>query len=68
MIRLGYDTNIAYGTTSHDVSLLMQAFTDHWQAVNRGAIMGFSRTGAANAQGVATGHPLRHRPHRWTAS
>jgi monoamine oxidase len=54
MIRLGYDTNIAYGTTSHDVSLLMQAFTDHWQAVNRGAIMGFSRTGAANAQGVAT--------------
>lgn len=53
MIRLGYDTNIAYGTTAHDVSLLMQAYADHWQAVNRGAIMGFSRTGAANAQGTA---------------
>ncbi len=49
MIRLGYDTNIAYGTTSRDVSLLMQAYSDHWQAVNRGALMGFSRTGAANA-------------------
>jgi monoamine oxidase len=58
MIRLGYDTNIAYGTTAHDVSLLMQAFSDHWQAVNRGAIMGFSRTGVANAQGVqASGQP-----------
>ena len=49
MIRLGYETNIAYGTTSYDVSLLQQAFSDHWQAVNRGAIMGFSRTGASNA-------------------
>lgn len=53
MIRLGYDTNIAYGTTAHDVSLLMQAFSDHWQAVNRGTLMGFSRTGAANAAGSA---------------
>ncbi|MEZ5498131.1 MAG: FAD-dependent oxidoreductase [Steroidobacteraceae bacterium] len=35
MIRLGYDTNIAYGTTSHDVSLLMQVFADYWQNVNR---------------------------------
>jgi monoamine oxidase len=53
MIRLGYDTNIAYGTTSRDVSLLMQAYSDHWQAVNRGTLMGFSRTGAANAAGSA---------------
>ena len=45
MIRLGYDTNIAYGTHSHDVSLLMQAFADYWQNVNRGAILAFSRTG-----------------------
>ncbi len=53
MIRLGYDTNIAYGTTSSDVSLLQQAFADYWQAVNRGAIMGFSRTGASGANGAA---------------
>jgi monoamine oxidase len=57
MIRLGYDTNIAYGTTSHDVSLLQQAFSDHWQNVNRGALMGFSRTGAANAGGGAATAP-----------
>jgi monoamine oxidase len=49
MIHLGFDSNIAYGTTSHDVSLLQQAFSDYWQNVNRGAIMGFSRTGAAGA-------------------
>jgi monoamine oxidase len=36
-IRLGYDTNISYGTTSRDVSLLQQASADHWQAVNRSA-------------------------------
>lgn len=53
MIRLGYDSNIAYGTTAHDVSLLQQAFADYWQAVNRGAIMGFSRTGASGATGSA---------------
>jgi len=47
MIHLAFDSNIAYGTTSHDVSLLQQAFADHWQNVNRGAIMGFSRTGAS---------------------
>jgi len=46
MIRLGYDTNIAYGTSSYDVSLLMQAFSDHWQQVNRGALFGVTRTGA----------------------
>ena len=48
-IRLGYDTNIAYGTTSRDVSLLQQAFADHWQAVNRGAVTAFTRTGASTA-------------------
>lgn len=61
MIRLGFDTNIAYGTTAHDVSLLMQAFSDHWQAVNRGTLMGFSRTGAASATAgaaPAAGGPL----------
>jgi monoamine oxidase len=52
-IRLGYETNIAYGTTSHDVSLLMQAYSDNWQNVNRGALMGLSRTGAVNAPGSA---------------
>lgn len=46
MIRLGYDTNIAYGTTSRDVSLLMQAYSDHWLAVNRGSLPAFSRSGA----------------------
>jgi len=49
MIRLGFDTNIAYGTTAYDVSLLQQAFADHWQSVNRGAITAFSRTGMSNA-------------------
>lgn len=48
MIRLGFDTNIAYGTTAFDVSLLQQAFSNHWQNVNRGAIAAFSRTGASN--------------------
>ncbi|MCP5338716.1 MAG: FAD-dependent oxidoreductase [Steroidobacteraceae bacterium] len=59
MIRLGFDTNIAYGTTSHDVSLLQQAFADNWQNVNRGAIMGFSRgggtAGAGNAANILVG-------------
>ncbi|MFM7396368.1 MAG: flavin monoamine oxidase family protein [Gammaproteobacteria bacterium] len=54
MIRLGFDTNIAYGTTARDVSLLQQAFADHWMAVNRGAVAAFSRTGASN---VSTGVP-----------
>jgi monoamine oxidase len=49
MIRLGFDTNIAYGTTAHDVSLLQQAFADNWQNVNRGAVTAFSRNGSANA-------------------
>ena len=57
MIRLGYESNIAYGTTSHDVSLLQQAFSDYWQNVNRGAIMGFSRTGAQNPAGGAAAAP-----------
>ena len=47
MIDLGYNTNIAYGTTAYDASLLQQAFADYWQKVNRGAIAAFSRTGAA---------------------
>jgi monoamine oxidase len=46
-IKLGFDTNIAYGTTAHDVSLLMQAFADYWQNVNRSALGAFSRSGAA---------------------
>ncbi len=54
MIQLGFDTNIAYGTTSRDVSLLQQAYADHWMAVNRGAVSAFSRTGASN---VSTGVP-----------
>ena len=36
-IQLGYDTNISYGTTAHDVSLLMQASVDHWQQINSAA-------------------------------
>ena len=36
-IQLAYDTNISYGTTAHDVSLLMQAGVAQWQIVNRGA-------------------------------
>lgn len=47
MVDLGYNTNIAYGTTAYDASLLQQAFADYWQKVNRGAIAAFSRTGAA---------------------
>ena len=47
-IRLGYETNISYGSTSFDVSLLQQAFADYWQAVNRGAVLGFSRSGASS--------------------
>ena len=46
-IRLGFETNISYGSTAYDVSLLQQAFADYWMAVNRGAIMGFSRGGVA---------------------
>lgn len=36
-IQLGYDTNISYGTTAHDVSLLMQASVENWQQVNAAA-------------------------------
>lgn len=38
-IRLGYETNMSYGTeSSHDVSMLQLAFVDHWQAINRGKL------------------------------
>ena len=57
MIRMGFDTNIAYGTTAHDVSLLQQAFADHWQNVNRGALMAFSRNGASNVENAAAAAP-----------
>lgn len=57
MIRLGFNTNIAYGTTAHDVSLLMQAFADYWQAVNRGTLVAFSRTGGTLAPGAEGNAP-----------
>lgn len=50
-IRLGFDTNIAYGNTSRDVSLLTVMFAEYWQQVNRGALSAFSRS--AGAPGVA---------------
>jgi len=35
-IRLGYETNMPYGTdSSHDVSILQLAFVDHWQRINK---------------------------------
>lgn len=35
-IRLGYETNMPYGTESaHDVSILQLAFVDHWQKINQ---------------------------------
>ena len=40
-IALGYETNIPYGVTAHDVSLLQLAFVDHWSNINR-------RTAGAN--------------------
>jgi monoamine oxidase len=47
-IELGFNTNAAYAApTSHEVSLLMQAFADYWVNVNRGGVMAFSRTGAS---------------------
>lgn len=49
-IRLGYDTN---GSSAHDVSLLQHASTEHWQAVNRGAVAAFSRSGTAPAAAPA---------------
>lgn len=36
-IQLAFDTNISYGTTSHDVSLLMQVGVAQWAAVNAAA-------------------------------
>jgi len=52
MIDLGFNTNIAYGTTAYDASLLQQAFADYWQKVNRSAVAAFSRTGVANISGA----------------
>lgn len=35
-IRLGYETNMPYGSaSSHDVSILQLAFVDHWQKINQ---------------------------------
>ena len=34
-IALGYETNIPYGVTAHDVSLLQLAFVEHWSNINR---------------------------------
>lgn len=36
-IQLGFDTNISYGTTAHDASLLMLASVEQWQRVNANA-------------------------------
>ncbi len=36
-IQLGFDANISYGTTAHDVSLLMLASVEQWQVLNRNA-------------------------------
>jgi monoamine oxidase len=65
-IKLGFDTNIAYGTTAHDVSLLMQAFADYWQNVNRSALGAFSRSGAA--QTPAPGAAPRPAPNNSSAT
>ena len=35
MIRLGFDTNVSYGTHAFDVSLLTMAFANYWRDVNR---------------------------------
>jgi monoamine oxidase len=52
-INLGYNTNIGYGTTAYDVSLLTQAFSDYWQAVNKGVLFGNLLT---PGQGPAASH------------
>jgi monoamine oxidase len=62
-IALGFNTNIAYGTTARDVSLLQQAFADYWQQVNRGTLAAFSRTGASlGAPPAAGGAPAGGAP------
>lgn len=48
MIRLGFDTNISYGTSAYDVSLLTMAFADYWREVNRAKAIADSKTSAAN--------------------
>jgi monoamine oxidase len=50
-IHLGYDTNIAYGNSARDVSLLTLMFAEYWQQVNRGALSAFSRSALAPATG-----------------
>jgi monoamine oxidase len=52
-IRLGYDANIAYGTTARDVSLLTLMFAEYWQQVNRGALSAFSRSALAGSGAAA---------------
>jgi monoamine oxidase len=54
-INLGYNTNIGYGTTAHDVSLLMQAFSDSWQQANSGVLFGNAANRAPGAAPPAAG-------------
>ena len=57
-IKLGYDSNIAYGITSRDVSLLTVMFAEYWQQVNRGALSAFSRSaGGPGAPGAPPAGP-----------
>lgn len=35
LIRLGFDRNVSYGTSSHDLSALMYWFIDRWNATQR---------------------------------
>lgn len=44
-IRLAFDTNISYGTTSHDMSLLMQVAVVQWLLRNVAATRGASLPG-----------------------
>lgn len=44
-IQLAFDTNISYGTTSHDVSLLMQVAVAQWMLMNAVAARGASTPG-----------------------
>ena len=48
MIRLGFDTNISYGTTAYNVSLLTMAFADYWREVNRAKGIADSKSSSAN--------------------
>ena len=64
MIKLGFDTNISYGTTAYDVSLLAQVFGEYWREVNRPKAIGIPQAGSANsspataiARGTVTADP-----------